>query len=58
MFQPQRRHRAEHSGYKGKPTKGQVLGLMALYSGVSEMVVTDKPIKKTLGVQLRLEFTT
>jgi len=56
MFQPQLKHKAKHGNYRDKPTKGEVLGLMSLYSGVSDMVLNKKPVKKQIGVQLRLEF--
>lgn len=56
MYQPQLKHKAQHGGYRVKPTKGQVLGLMALYQGVSEIVVKPRSVKKQIGVQLKLEF--
>lgn len=56
MYQPQLKHKAQHGGYRQKPTKGQVLGLMALYQGISEVVIKQRPTKKQVGVQLKLEF--
>ncbi len=56
MYQPQKKHKAEHGGYKQRPTKGQVIGLMSLYQGISDIVIKPRPVKKQIGVQLKLEF--
>lgn len=56
MYQPQLKHKAQHGGYHKKPSKGAVKGLMALYQGVSEVVVKARPVKKQVGVQLKLDL--
>lgn len=52
------RHKAQHGGYKGKPTKGEVNGLLSLYSGC-KAIKTKSPMpvsKKEIGVQLKITF--
>ena len=55
MYQPQLKHKANHGGYRKKPTKGQVRGLMNMYLGISNITI-QKPVKKVIGVQLKLEL--
>jgi len=58
VYKPQIKHKAEHGGYRHKPTKGEVNGLLSLYQGISQAVVKPepKPIQKA-GVQLKLLFS-
>ena len=55
MFQPQLKHKARHGGYRKKPTRREVNGLMAMYRGISEVTVLQ-PVKKVIGVQLKLDL--
>ena len=55
MYKPQQKHRAQHGNYYKKPTKGEVVGLMQLYAGVS-IINKVNPVKKAVGVQLKLEL--
>lgn len=58
MFKSQIKHKAMHCGYKKKPTKGQVNGLLNLYMGCHQAIQEMKPKteKKGLkeGTQLKL----
>lgn len=51
------KHKAQHCGYKGRPTKSQVKGLLDLYSACSIVKETPMPkVKKEIGIQLKLDF--
>ncbi|MEK6829756.1 MAG: hypothetical protein AABY15_06570 [Nanoarchaeota archaeon] len=47
------KHKREHGGYKGKPTRKDVNALMDFYSILSTKTTTT-PVKKQEGVQLKL----
>lgn len=44
MFKPQLKHKAQHGGYKGKPTKKSVVSLLNFYDTANKIEI--KPIKK------------
>jgi hypothetical protein len=49
------KHKAQHGGYKQKPTRQQVKALLDLYAGV-QVVNRTKPTKKEEGNQLSFDF--
>ena len=49
------KHKAQHGGYKQKPTRQQVKALLDLYAGV-QVVNRTKPTKKIEGNQLSFDF--
>jgi len=49
------KHKANHCGYKSKPSRKSVLALMNLYAKCSD-VAKNSPTKKQIGIQLKLEF--
>lgn len=55
MYQPQKKYKANHSGYRKRPTGKEVLGLMTLYMGIDNVALM-RPVKKQVGVQLKLEL--
>lgn len=48
------KHKANHSGYKSKPTKKAVNALLSLYAGISELPEVITPANRQPGVQLKL----
>lgn len=58
------KHKAMHGGYKGRPTKSAVLGLLSFYSGISassKMLnqredIFEKTTVKKECVQLKFNF--
>lgn len=51
------KHKAQHCGYKGRPTKETVNALLNLYSACS--VIKERPepeTKKEIGKQLKFPF--
>lgn len=49
------KHKAQHRGYKGRPTKKEVNALMGMYAACAK-ATTSKPVKKQPGAQLKLKF--
>jgi len=49
------KHKAQHCGYNGKPSKGQIKGLLDLYSACATIKEAPKT-KKEIGIQLKLNF--
>lgn len=49
------KHKAQHGGYKQRPSKQQVNAVLDLYAGV-QMVNRTKPTKKVEGNQLNFDF--
>ena len=49
-------HKANHGGYKQKPTRSQVKALLDLYAGVSKAVAPKSVVKKQEGAQLKFDF--
>jgi hypothetical protein len=59
------KHKAQHGGYKGRPTRSEVNALLNLYGGIHAIVVGEsqvndkkvaKPVKKEIGNQLSFDF--
>lgn len=50
------KHKAQHGGYKQKPSKSQVKALLNLYVGVSTTVALKNAVKKQEGAQLKFDF--
>jgi hypothetical protein len=51
------KHKAQHCGYKGKPTKQSVNALLSLYSACAVVKQTPNPVsKKEIGKQLKFDF--
>jgi hypothetical protein len=50
-----KKHKANHCGYKNKPTKTEVKALLSLYANT---LAIDKPIvtKKEIGTQMKINF--
>jgi hypothetical protein len=48
------KHKANHCGYKEKPSKKAVSALLGLYAGVSKLPEVITPRKQSSGVQLKL----
>jgi hypothetical protein len=51
-------HKANHGGYKQRPSKGSVNALLGLYSACN-VVAKEMPkpiVKKEIGVQLKINF--
>jgi hypothetical protein len=48
-------HKAKHGGYRQKPTKEAVRGLMNLYACVATET-KQRPAKKVEGSQLKFDF--
>ena len=53
MYQSQIKHKAQHGGYREKPSKKDVNALLGLYEGISKVVIKPQP-KPTVGQQLSL----
>jgi hypothetical protein len=51
-----KKHKAQHGGYRVKPSRKEVNALMGLYAGISNIVIKQAPVKKQAGVQLKLDF--
>lgn len=49
------KHKAQHGGYKQKPTRAQVKATLDLYAGV-QIVTHTKPTRKEEGNQLSFDF--
>jgi len=49
------KHKAQHGGYKQKPTKANVNALLCLYAAICEVSPKKLPSKQT-GSQLKLDF--
>lgn len=54
-FQPQLKHKAQHGGYRKKPSKKEVTALMMMYRGI-DAIEKILPVKKFKGVQLKLDL--
>jgi len=51
------KHKAQHCGYKDKPTKQSVNALLGLYSACQVTKETPMPMsKKEVGKQLKFSF--
>lgn len=48
-------HKANHGGYKQKPTRAQVNATLNLYAGVAAET-KQRPVKKVEGAQLKFDF--
>lgn len=57
MYQTQIKHKAQHGGYRQKPSNKEVNALLGLYEGISKAVLypINKPQPK-VGEQLKLNF--
>jgi len=57
MYHNQKVYKAKHGGYRDKPTKGQVNGLLDLYAGIASVKI-NIPEKATQppGTQLKLKL--
>jgi hypothetical protein len=49
------KHKAQHGGYKQKPTKANVNALLCLYAAICEVSPNKLPSKQK-GSQLKLDF--
>jgi len=49
-----KKHKANHRGYKSKPTQKAVNALLNFYAGVSKLPEVITPVKAEPGVQLKL----
>ena len=49
------KHKAQHGGYKQKPTKASINSLLCLYAAICE-VSPEKLPSKQKGSQLKLDF--
>lgn len=49
-------HKAQHGGYKHKPTKQQVNAQMSMYAAIAK-VTTTTPAKIQPGAQLKINFS-
>jgi hypothetical protein len=49
------KHKAMHGGYKQKPTRSAVKGLLNLYAGIHTAELTQR-VKKQEGSQLKFDF--
>lgn len=49
------KHKAQHGGYKQKPTRAQVKATLDLYAGI-QAVTRTKPARKEEGNQLSFDF--
>lgn len=49
-----KKHKAQHGGYKKKPTQQAINALLDLYAGVASLPEITKPRKSEPGVQLTL----
>jgi hypothetical protein len=50
-----KKHKANHCGYKQKPSQGTIKGLLDLYAGIAEAAGTlKKPLEPKPGTQLSL----
>ena len=60
MYQPQKKHKAQHGNYAKKPSQRQIGGLMDLYSGIQGVSakLSDQKEKAQLppGHQFRLKL--
>lgn len=45
MFKPQKKHKAQHGGYKGKPSKVKVNSLLNFYEIVNNIKPTSNEKK-------------
>jgi hypothetical protein len=50
------KHKAQHCGYKDRPTKESINALLSLYSACSVVKETPLKTKKEIGIQLKLDF--
>ena len=48
------KHKAEHGGYRKKPTQKDVKALMNMYAGIANTPVKPRPVMKKEGTQLKL----
>ena len=51
MYHAQKKHKAQHGGYRHKPTKKEVNALLGFYEGLSKVIVKPQP---KVGEQLKL----
>jgi len=56
FFPEQQKHKAQHGGYKKKPTKREVNALMNMYGAIGSTTVS-KVAKKQNGKQLTLNLS-
>lgn len=56
MFKPQTKHKANHGGYKGKPSKQSVNATLLMYMGCNEVIKQMEQSITPNGTQLKLEL--
>ena len=56
MYNPQRKHKANHCGYKQRPTKGAINGLLSMYDDINKIVIKATEQFIPTGTQLKLNL--